>query len=62
MLYLCVCQIWRPITALFFYPLMPQTGFQYLLNLFFLYSYSTRLETGVLCYFTLSCYCKNEGN
>lgn len=40
-------QIWRPVTALFFYPLMPQTGFQYLLNLYFLYSYSTRLETGV---------------
>lgn len=40
-------QIWRPITALFSYPLMPQTGFHYLLNLYFLYSYSTRLETGI---------------
>lgn len=40
-------QIWRPVTALFSYPLMPQTGFHYLLNLYFLYSYSTRLETGV---------------
>jgi derlin-1 len=40
-------QIWRPITALFYYPIMPQTGFQYLLNLYFLYSYSTRLESGV---------------
>jgi len=26
---------------------MPQTGFHYLINLYFLYSYSTRLETGV---------------
>lgn len=40
-------QIWRPFTALFCYPIMPQTGFHYLLNLYFLYSYSTRLETGV---------------
>lgn len=40
-------QIWRPVTALFYYPIMPQTGFHYLLNLYFLYSYSSRLETGV---------------
>lgn len=40
-------QIWRPFTALLSYPLMPQTGFHYLLNLYFLYSYSVRLETGV---------------
>ncbi|CAH1269667.1 derlin-1-like [Branchiostoma lanceolatum] len=40
-------QIWRPVTALFFYPLMPQTGFHYLINLYFLYNYSTRLETGL---------------
>jgi len=40
-------QIWRPITALFYFPLVPQTGFQFLMNLYFLYSYSTRLETGV---------------
>lgn len=39
-------QFWRPITALFYYPITPQTGFNYLINLFFLYSYSTRLETG----------------
>jgi len=37
-------QLWRPITALFFYPLSPQTGFHYLINLYFLYSYSVRLE------------------
>jgi derlin-1 len=37
--------IWRPITALLFYPISPQTGFSYLINLYFLYSYSSRLET-----------------
>jgi len=34
-------QIWRPLTAVFFYPM----GFHYLVNLYFLYSYSVRLET-----------------
>ena len=36
-------QIWRPITAIFYYP----TSFHYLINLYFLYSYSMRLETGI---------------
>merc|ERR1719211_298919 len=40
-------QIWRPITALFYYPLSPQTGFHFLINLYFLYNYSLRLETGI---------------
>jgi len=40
-------QIWRPLTAVLFYPITPQTGFHYLINLYFLYSYSTRLESGV---------------
>ncbi|CAD5118545.1 DgyrCDS7233 [Dimorphilus gyrociliatus] len=40
-------QIWRPLTALIYYPIMPQTGFHYLINLYFLYSYSSRLETGL---------------
>ncbi|KAM9310782.1 derlin-1 [Pholidichthys leucotaenia] len=35
--------IWRPVTATFFFPM----GFVYLINLYFLYHYSTRLETGV---------------
>lgn len=35
--------LWRPITATFFFP----TGFLYLVNLYFLYQYSSRLETGV---------------
>ncbi|VDL95093.1 unnamed protein product [Schistocephalus solidus] len=39
-------QIWRPVTALFFYPVTPQTGFHFLINLYFLYTYSSRLETG----------------
>lgn len=40
-------QIWRPFTALFFYPLSPQTGFHFLINCYFLYSYSLRLERDV---------------
>ncbi|XP_044524892.1 derlin-1 isoform X2 [Gracilinanus agilis] len=39
-------QIWRPVTATFFFPVGPGTGFLYLVNLYFLYQYSTRLETG----------------
>jgi len=39
--------IWRPATALFWYPLSPQTGFHFLINLYFLYNYSLRLETGI---------------
>lgn len=40
-------QIWRPATALFFYPLTPSTGFHFMINLYFLYNYSLRLENGV---------------
>jgi len=40
-------QIWRPVTALFFYPITPQTGFHFLINLYFLVNYSKLLETGV---------------
>ncbi|KAL4234371.1 Derlin 1 [Mactra antiquata] len=40
-------QIWRPITAVFYYPISGPRGFHYLMNLYFLYSYSTRLETGI---------------
>jgi len=39
--------VWRPLTALLYYPLNPQTGFHYLINLYFLYNYSNRLETGI---------------
>ncbi|MCL4129253.1 UNVERIFIED_CONTAM: hypothetical protein GTU68_002202, partial [Idotea baltica] len=39
--------IWRPITALFYYPITPMTGFHFLINLYFLYNYSLRLETGL---------------
>ncbi|KAI8790762.1 derlin-1 [Biomphalaria glabrata] len=38
-------QIWRPITAVLFYPISGPKGFHYLMNLYFLYTYSTRLET-----------------
>lgn len=40
-------QIWRPLTSLFYYPITPQTGFHFLINLYFLYNYSLRLETGL---------------
>ncbi|WAR11357.1 DERL1-like protein [Mya arenaria] len=40
-------QFWRPLTAVLFYPLAGGRGFHYLINLYFLYSYSTRLETGI---------------
>ncbi|EYB83547.1 hypothetical protein Y032_0333g2800 [Ancylostoma ceylanicum] len=38
---------WRPLTALIFYPVSPQTGFHWLLMLYFLYNYSKNLESGV---------------
>ncbi|XP_054840619.1 derlin-1 [Eublepharis macularius] len=40
-------QFWRPISAMLFYPVNPMTGFHYLVNLYFLYQYSSRLETGL---------------
>lgn len=38
-------QIWRPLTALFYYPVTPQTGFHWLLMCYFLYTYSKELES-----------------
>lgn len=38
----CLFQLWRPVTATLYFPL----GFPFLVNLYFLYNYSTRLETG----------------
>lgn len=40
-------QIWRLFTSFVFMVLSPQTGFHFLINLYFLYSYSTRLEGGL---------------
>ncbi|CAB3408215.1 unnamed protein product [Caenorhabditis bovis] len=40
-------QIWRPITALLFYPLSPQTGFNWLMMVYFLYTYSKSLESDI---------------
>ncbi|XP_071035477.1 derlin-1 isoform X2 [Parasteatoda tepidariorum] len=40
-------QIWRPLTAVFYFPLTPNRAFSYLLNLYFLYNYSLQLETGL---------------
>lgn len=39
-------QIWRPFSATLYFPVGPGTGFLYLVNLYFLYQYSSRLETG----------------
>ncbi|XP_045595944.1 derlin-1 [Procambarus clarkii] len=36
-------QLWRPVTALLYYP----TSMHFLFNLYFLYNYSLRLETGM---------------
>lgn len=59
-----VTQIWRPATALFYYPLSPATGFHFMINCYFLYNYSLKLEEGettwwlyltwsaILCYLT----------
>ncbi|XP_077283818.1 derlin 1 [Arctopsyche grandis] len=41
------CQIWRPLTAVLYYPINPGTGFHFLINCYFLYNYSLRLETGI---------------
>lgn len=40
-------QIWRPVTALFYYPLTPSSGFHWLLMLYFMYNYSRGIETGL---------------
>lgn len=40
-------QIWRPLTALFYYPLTSGAGFRFLTNLYFLYNYSIKLENGL---------------
>ncbi|KAL1514344.1 hypothetical protein ABEB36_003617 [Hypothenemus hampei] len=39
-------QLWRVITCVLYYPLNPLTGFHFLINLYFLYNYSRRLEEG----------------
>jgi len=40
-------QLWRPITAFIYYPLTPQTGFHWLLMIYFLYIYSKSIESTV---------------
>lgn len=39
-------EIWRPFTSVFYYPISPATGFHFLINVYFLYNYSLRLERG----------------
>ena len=36
-------QIWRPFTALVYFPLSPLTGFRFLINLYYLYNYRLHL-------------------
>ncbi|XP_077454357.1 derlin-1 [Stigmatopora argus] len=45
-LFLYRFHLWRPVTATLYFPVYPNTGFLFLVNLYFLYNYSTRLETG----------------
>ncbi|XP_077384241.1 derlin-1 [Festucalex cinctus] len=45
-LFLRRLHLWRPVTATLYFPVYPNTGFLFLVNLYFLYNYSTRLETG----------------
>lgn len=46
-------KIWRPFTSVLYYPITPATGFHFLIMLYFLYQYSTRLETGKLDFITV---------
>jgi len=39
-------EIWRAVTSVFYYPLNQSTGFHFLINCYFLYNYSLRLERG----------------
>ncbi|XP_059922112.1 derlin-1 [Gadus macrocephalus] len=39
-------QIWRPLTATLYFPVTPGSGLLYPVNLYFLYQYSSRLESG----------------
>lgn len=38
--------LWKPLTAVLYYPLNGNRGFHFLMNLYFLYNYSQRLEMG----------------
>lgn len=40
-------ELWKPITSLLYYPLIGNRGFHYLMNLYFIYNYSQRLELGL---------------
>lgn len=39
-------EIWRALTSLFYYPLNQSTGFHFMINCYFLYNYSLKLERG----------------
>lgn len=38
--------LWKPFTGPLFYHITPQSGFNYLINLYLIYNYSKRLELG----------------
>lgn len=38
--------LWKPLTSVLYYPLNGNRGFHFLINLYFMYNYSTRLELG----------------
>ncbi|XP_071554812.1 derlin-1 [Temnothorax nylanderi] len=44
--YLNNFEVWRSITCVLYYPLSQSTGFHFLINCYFLYTYSLRLERG----------------
>ena len=39
-------ELWKPLTAVLYYPLHGGKGFHFLMNLFLIYNYSQRLELG----------------
>jgi len=41
------CQIWRAVTCALYFPITPNTGFHYLITLYFIYNYSYLLEMGL---------------
>lgn len=39
-------QLWKPLSAALYYPIAGNRGFHFLMNLYFIYHYSSRLELG----------------
>lgn len=45
--FLTQLQLWKPLTSVLYYPLTGNKGFHFLMNLYFIYNYSQRLEMGL---------------